>query len=117
MGTINTISQRMGVARTLMAREINRALEDGADEVLRRSSMQVPFDTGTLKDSGKTNKAKNGSIEIIYNSNKKAPYATEVHEVAKNYRRGRKKKYLEDPLREFVPKFSAFIRQKIKSVF
>jgi DNA/RNA endonuclease G (NUC1) len=113
----NTIPSRLELARKLMAQEIDKALQAGADELMRRSSQQVPWDTGNLKDSADVRKIGPGQWAVVYNQNKKAPYAVEVHETNKNYKRGRKSKYLEDPFRDFVPKFVPFLRDKIAKMF
>jgi len=111
----NTIPDRIQLAQKLIDDQIQKALIQGAEEVLRRSSREVPLDTGNLKDSGAISvpiNSKGKAVEISYNT----PYAVEVHETQKNYKRGRKMKYLHDPLREFVPRFIPFLRNKINKI-
>lgn len=71
------------------------ALRDCAAFILDESRKQVPFDTGALSRSG--NSDADGSLAVIsYDT----PYAVRWHEEDANFQRGRKKKYLEDPLND-----------------
>lgn len=73
----------------------NFSLREVAEEVLRLSQEQVPHDTGTLQDSG-TAEPFGEDWVVGYHT----PYAARLHEHPEyRYQRGRKGKYLEDPIR------------------
>ena len=65
-------------------------------EVLRLSQFEVPHDIGTLQNSGTVEEI-DGDVVVGYHE----PYAARLHENPQyNYQKGRKGKYLEDPIRE-----------------
>ncbi len=67
-----------------------------ADEVLRLSQFEVPHDEGTLQNSGAVEAQPNGDVVLGYHT----IYAARLHEHPEyNFQRGRKGKYLEDPIR------------------
>ena len=71
------------------------SLEDVANEILRLSEIEVPLDKGTLQNSGNVQDVEDGYI-IGYHT----PYAARLHEHPEyHFQRGRKGKYLEDPIR------------------
>ena len=87
-----------------------------ADTLLLLSQREVPHLKGTLQGSGATRK--NGkSYEVFYNM----PYAEYQHEgirsdgthAVKNYTGGRKKKYLEDPLKMNMSKWQNIFKTEI----
>jgi hypothetical protein len=68
--------------------------EMAANEVLRLSQMEVPHDEGTLQNSGTVEKV-DGDWTVGYH----APYAARLHEHPEyHFQKGRKGKYLEDPI-------------------
>lgn len=71
------------------------AVRDCANFLLDESKKQVPHDTGTLERSGMVDSA-GLEATVSYDT----PYAVICHERSANYQRGRKKKYLEDPLND-----------------
>lgn len=67
------------------------------DYLAARSKEQVPLDTGALKASCVVDVNADGSQGTVsYDT----PYAARWHEQDANFQRGRKKKYLEDPLND-----------------
>lgn len=81
---------------------VDNSLHEMADTLLLLSRAEVPHDEGVLQGSG--NVAKQGKDWIVsYNT----PYALYQHEGVRadgthrivNYQKGRKGKYLEDPLK------------------
>lgn len=73
----------------------NKGLKMVGDEILRLSSVEVPFDTGVLLGSGRVD-AKGDQVEVGYHTR----YAHRLHEHPEyNFRNGRKGKYLEDPIK------------------
>jgi len=67
------------------------------DYLAARSKEQVPIDTGALKASCVVDVNADGSQGTVsYDT----PYAVRWHEEQANFQRGRKNKYLEDPLND-----------------
>ena len=74
-------------------------------ELLRLSRMQVPFDSGRLSQSGNVKK-----FGRVWGTSYNTKYALYQHEgirkdgsrMVRNWRNGRKGKYLEDPLKENI---------------
>src|SRR3990167_6559938 len=85
-----------------------------ADEILRLSQFQVPHDTGLLQNSGHTENA--GQFEQIVGYNK--VYAARLHEHPEyRFQKGRKGKYLEDPIKNNLMIFQKFIVDLMKGAF
>ena len=73
---------------------VPRALMDVAVEVLRLSQFEVPHDEATLQNSG-TVEVVSDNVILGYHT----PYAARLHEHPEyRFQRGRKGKYLEDPI-------------------
>lgn len=72
-----------------------RANMDAANEVMRLSQFEVPHDEGTLQNSGTVESLSNGDVVVGYHTK----YAARLHEHPEyRFQRGRKGKYLEDPI-------------------
>lgn len=68
--------------------------EDVANEILRLSQAEVPIDEGTLQNSGTVQFVDDAWV-VGYHT----PYAARLHEHPEyRFQRGRKGKYLEDPI-------------------
>lgn len=66
-----------------------------AEEILRLSQFEVPHDDGTLQNSGAAEELPNGDVVVGYHTQ----YAARLHEHPEyNFQKGRKGKYLEDPI-------------------
>lgn len=72
-----------------------KGLSDCANLILDESRKQVPLDLGTLSASGQKYSDDHTAI-ISYDT----PYAVRWHENNANFQRGRKWKYLEDPIND-----------------
>ena len=95
-----------------------KALREIAEEVLRLSSFEVPHDTGALQTSGHIEyEAESSSVfEAIVGYNK--VYAARLHENPQyNFQKGRKGKYLEDPIKNNLSVFLKFFGETIASGF
>lgn len=93
---------------------VDKASMDIGMEILRLSQLEVPHDEGTLQNSGTVEEV-NGDIVIGYHSQ----YAARLHEHPEyNFQKGRKGKYLEDPVRNnldvFRKKFMLKMSDEIK---
>lgn len=76
-------------------RGVPKGLMDVAVEVLRLSQFEVPHDEGTLQNSGTAEEVA-GSVVVGYHTK----YAARLHEHPEyRFQKGRKGKYLEDPIR------------------
>lgn len=84
-----------------------RGMVEMADSLLVLSRLEVPHDIGELSKSGSVFNNGIDDIGVAYNKE----YATYQHEggdgkrVIKHYQKGRKKKYLEDPMKNNLSKF------------
>lgn len=79
-----------------------KRLMDIGYELLRLSQRQVPHDTGMLQNSGNVETV-GDDVVVGYHR----PYAARLHEHPEyRFQRGRKGKYLEDPLRENLDVFA-----------
>lgn len=83
---------------------------DVAREILRLSSFEVPHDTGLLQASGDYDPVNDGVI-VGYNK----VYAARLHEHPEyRFKKGRKGKYLEDPIKHNLDAFRDFMGERIK---
>ena len=89
-----------------------RVVHDVASEVLRLSQFQVPHDTGLLQNSGHVEDREDESI-VGYNK----VYAARLHENPQyNFQKGRKGKYLEDPIKTNLRTFLKYFQEMIGGV-
>lgn len=93
---------------------MHRAAEAGedevADEVLRLSQKEVPKDEGTLEGTGVADRDNEGAY-VGYNT----PYAARQHEhLEYAHQKGRKAKYLEDPIKLNTKALKGHMIDKIK---
>jgi len=92
-----------------------RGLYLWAEEVLTEATKQVPLDVGTLQDSGQAHAPEGGTLRaaVSYNA---PPYDIYQHEAMDwNHQRGRKAKYLEDPVNASKAKGPALVAREIKA--
>lgn len=82
-----------------------RALEEMGDMLLSLSSKEVPHDEGTLQASGNVDPdQRNQMVTVGYHT----PYAARLHEHPEyHFQKGRKGKYLEDPLKHNLSRWLA----------
>jgi len=83
-------------------------------EILRLSQAEVPHDEGTLQNSGTVEEVE-GDVVIGYHTK----YAARLHEHPEyRFQKGRKGKYLEDPVRKnlatFQKKFALGMNETLK---
>lgn len=82
-------------AQKALANATPRGLYEAGQVVARDSGQQVPLDTGDLLRSQAVT-VEGQTVTISYDT----PYAIRWHEQDANFQRGRKKKYLEDPIND-----------------
>lgn len=76
---------------------VPKAVLDSAMEVMRLSQFEVPHDEGTLQNSGTVEVMPSGNVVLGYHT----PYAARLHEHPEyRFQKGRKGKYITDPIRE-----------------
>lgn len=93
-----------------------QAAKDMADTLLILSRYEVPHDEGTLQSSGHTEPDVDGWL-TVYNT----VYAAFQHEgrrkdgshIIRHYQKGRKGKYLEDPLKQNTTKWQEIAKRKM----
>ena len=96
-----------------MPDKVSQAVHNVASEVLRLSSRQVPHDTGELQNSGSVEDRRDESI-VGYNK----VYAARLHEHPEfTFQKGRKGKYLEDPIKDNVKVFIKYFNDTIGELF
>ena len=90
---------------------VSEAVGKAGDELLRLSSLEVPHDTGALQASGNVSKD-----ELEATVSYDTPYAVRLHEHPEyRFQKGRKGKYLEDPLKNNINRFNQVIADSVKS--
>lgn len=88
----------------------NKTVRDIAYEVLRLSSFQVPHDKGMLQNSGTVENDGDGAI-VGYNK----VYAARLHEHPEyHFQKGRKGKYLEDPIKDNLDVFKNYTKSAVQ---
>lgn len=95
--TIDASDLQKGLARLggIFGDVNRRGVNAIADELLRLSQIEVPHDVGTLQNTGHVEPEEEGAI-VGYNT----VYAARLHENPQyKFQKGRKGKYLEDPLK------------------
>lgn len=98
MITASVDSRSVQARLATMVRKKPQAMKDAgegvANEVLRLSQAEVPIDEGTLQNSGTVQYVDEAWV-VGYHT----PYAARLHEHPEyRFQRGRKGKYLEDPI-------------------
>lgn len=89
-----------------------KACVDVAHEALRLSNFEVPHDLGLLQNSGKVEPRNDGAL-VGYNK----VYAARLHEHPEyNFQKGRKGKYLEDPLINNMVLFQNIVGRELNMV-
>lgn len=88
------------------------ALRDVGDEILRLSAREVPHDIGLLQASaGRIDGPGKETVTIGYNKS----YAAKMHEHPEyHFQKGRKGKYLEDPIKNNTTVFLGYIKDSLK---
>jgi hypothetical protein len=88
----------------------SKSVRDIAYEVLRLSSFEVPHDKGLLQNSGTV---ENDGGEAIVGYNK--VYAARLHEHPEyHFQKGRKGKYLEDPVKNNLDVFKKYTQNAVE---
>lgn len=78
-----------------LAKATPTALFQAGEDIRGVSIRQAPLDTGALIRSSAT-QVDGQTVSVSYDT----PYAVRWHEQDANFQRGRKKKYLEDPIND-----------------
>jgi len=92
------------------------ALADVALEILRLSTFEVPHDKGMLQSSGSVQTELSDPDTVIVGYNK--VYASRLHEHPEyNFQKGRKGKFLEDPIKTNLKILMGFYKETMEEVF
>lgn len=104
------LTQGITKAITAMTKAAFQGINDVASEILRLSTYEVPHDTGMLQSSSSI--APQSETDVIVGYNK--VYAARLHEHPEyRFQKGRKGKYLEDPIKNNLPVFLRFMKGAI----
>lgn len=111
----NTVKWTPGAdVRAAFQRGSVRGVGIAAEYVLAESRKQVPHDTGVLERSGRASTEQSGDTArgaVSYDT----PYAVDQHEGTHyRHRKGRKAKYLEDPLNSSQGKVAGIIAAELR---
>lgn len=99
-----------------------QAIRETLEIVGEQSDQQIPLDEGTLKNS-KVIKVKGKAGFISYGGGSgtgfpRVPYAKRWHENSANFQRGRKHRYLVDPMNQYGPTtYRRLLQQAMKATF
>ena len=103
---VNNLAQKMFML-------VRQGTSDVAEEILRLSNFEVPHDTGQLQTSGHVEPGQDwreGEKIVGYNK----VYAARLHENPQyRFQKGRKGKYLEDPIKRNLHVFIDYIKNVI----
>ena len=92
---------------------VSRGVHEAGDTLLTLSTSEVPLDQSELLKSGKVDNDEPLESIIGYHT----PYAHRLHEHPEyNFQRGRKGKYLEDPLKKNIQNFLGHINSALKGI-
>lgn len=112
MNGVDRLAKGMGMASNVGVAEV-------ATEILRLSQFEVPHDIGLLQNSGFVDPIGDGESVVGYNKE----YAAYQHEgrrsdgshVVTHYQKGRKGKYLEDPIKNNLDVFNRILGGKLQT--
>jgi hypothetical protein len=94
-------------------RALSKSLEIMSDELLRLSDADVPHDEGTLEGSGRVDKISDEEYQVGYHTK----YAARLHENPQYaFQKGRKGKYLEDPVKKNMKKWEKFLINRMNGI-
>lgn len=105
-----------GVERLKQANQnfVKKAILTVANEILRLSQYEVPHDKGLLQNSGRVQPLNWEKAEVGYNK----VYAARLHEHPEyNFQKGRKGKYLEDPIKHNLRAFQKYFGQTLGGLY
>ena len=106
------VSNRLSELSKKSTKAALQASGNVADEILRLSQFEVPHDVGLLQNSGHVEKELGGHI-VGYNK----VYAARLHEHPEyRFQKGRKGKFLEDPIKNNTLAFGKFIEDEIRKI-
>lgn len=102
----------------VLLKEIEFEINDTLHLIFAESQLQVPVDTGLLKNSGKINLAKRDPQGLEGTITYSTDYALWVHEIPMNHDgEGEKDKYLEDPTKAQEAYFIKTVKQIMETYF
>lgn len=88
-----------------------QGINDVASEILRLSTFEVPHDKGILQNSGNIEPESQSTVIVGYNT----VYAARLHEHPEyRFQKGRKGKYLEDPIKNNLGTLKSYIENAVR---
>ncbi len=113
--TFDVSDLNKGIERLLREtdKQSKKGLSDLAEEIMRLSGREVPHDKGSLQNSGQVDEDGDGYV-IGYNK----VYAARLHEHPEyKFQKGRKGKYLEDPIKNNITPLLEHFGNSLKPMF
>lgn len=108
----NDVNKKLTELREKIKAAKVKSAHNVAEEVMRLSQMEVPHDTGMLQNSGAI---QDKDDEVIVGYNK--VYAARLHEHPEyHFQKGRKGKYLEDPIKRNLDVFRKYFGEQLVSI-
>lgn len=102
------IENLSGAMKTAILQGVN----DVASEIMRLSTFEVPHDTGMLQASGHIEPYRDDEVIAGYNK----VYAARLHENPQyHFQKGRKGKYLEDPIKNNLRVFIGYMENAVNT--
>lgn len=107
---VSDFMRTIGKLTPAMLKASDHAEDVIADELLRLSEHEVPKDEGVLEGTGVADRDKQGAF-VGFNT----PYAARLHEHPEYaFQKGRKGKYLEDPIKHNIGVFRDHYIKEVK---
>jgi hypothetical protein len=99
-----------------MTRKAKEACWEAVKVIWRESEKQCPYDTGNLKDSWDSEDLQSEiGYKVGYGMKYRVPYARRLHEHPEyKFQRGRKAKYLSDPIDQNTGDWKGAVTNKLK---
>jgi hypothetical protein len=95
-----------------------KAVRDIAEEILRLANFEVPHDTGQLQNSGSVEPQAETADRFVAIIGYNKHYAARLHEHPEyKFQKGRKGKFLEDPIKRNLDVFREFYREILSQAF
>lgn len=114
---IEKVVMNLSLSSVKVKDAVKFALEEAGGNLLLEANKIVPFDKGTLQNSGAVtpvNQVSNDVMEVQVGYN--TPYAARVHEHPEfRFQHGRQGKYLETPLKRNAKIYTDGIAKKVRS--
>lgn len=116
---VKVTREQLRLAENKVLAAVSKSIEIEAWKIMRVSLDQVPWDLGDLSRTHYVRKVRN---ELAFQMGYTSEYAVYTHDPdpskpMPNFQRGRKSKYLEDPIKDASRGYSKRIAERAKQLF